>query len=103
MTTLPTGWKKNEQALLLAIKCEDFTHAVALFNYIADIANKHNHHPDICLKKYNEIIVTTSTHSEDKVTEKDYALAKDITDLLEYQANKQDIEVNGRNINERTK
>ena len=98
MSRLPSGWSKKDGKLLLVLKCDDFTHAVALLNSIADIAEKQNHHPDIGIRNYNEILVASSTHSEGKVTEKDYALAKEISDLLDYQSEKEAIESNARSV-----
>ena len=97
MTQLPDGWSKENQKLLLLIKCNDFLHAVAILNSIADIAQKHQHHPDIGIRNYNELLVSTTTHSENKLTDKDYKLAQDISDLINYQFEKQNIETNGRN------
>jgi len=98
MPTLPSGWSKKNDKLLLVLKCDDFTHALALLNSVADIAEKHQHHPDIAIRNYNELLVSTTTHSANKLTSKDYDLAQDISDLMDYQATKQDIEDNGRNI-----
>lgn len=98
MTKLPSGWSKKNEKLLLILKCDDFLHALALFNSVADIAQKHQHHPDIAIRNYNELLISTSTHSVGKITEKDYALAQEISDLLDYQSEKQDIETNGRKL-----
>ena len=101
MTRLPSGWSKKNEKLILVLTCDDFTHAVALFNAVADIASKHNHHPDIGIRNYNELLVSTTTHDQDKVTDKDYRLAQEISNLLDYQADKQDIETNGRDLTDR--
>lgn len=88
MTRLPNGWSKKNEKLLLILKCDNFTHALTLLNAVADIAQKHNHHPDIAIRNYNELLVSTTTHTEKKLTDKDYQLAQEISDLLGYQLEK---------------
>ena len=97
MSKIPNGWSKKNEKLLLLLRCDDFMHAVALFNSVAGIAQKQQHHPDIGIRNYNELLITTTTHSAGKLTEKDYTLAQEISDLIDYQAEKQHIEDNGRN------
>jgi 4a-hydroxytetrahydrobiopterin dehydratase len=98
MLKLPSGWSKKNEKLLLVLKCDDFTHALALLNSVADIAEKRQHHPDIAIRNYNELLVSTTSHDAGKLTEKDYGLAQEISDLLDYQSEKQDIETNGRKL-----
>jgi 4a-hydroxytetrahydrobiopterin dehydratase len=93
---LPNGWSKKEGKLLLAIKCSDFKHALALLNSIGDIAERLQHHPDLGVRNYNEVFVSTFTHDANGLTEKDYNLAQEITDLIEYQDRKKQIETHGR-------
>ena len=96
---LPSGWSKKDGRLYFALKCTDFKHAVAILNSFADIAETLQHHPDLGIRNYNEVFVSTYTHRKDKITEKDYKLANEINDLLEYQAEKLRIEVDGRRLN----
>lgn len=97
MIQLPDGWTKKNEKLLLVLKCKDFKHAVALFNSISAIAEKLQHHPDIGIRNYSELLVSTTTHSENKLTNKDYKLAQEISNLINYQFEKHNIESNGRN------
>lgn len=92
----PNGWSKKEDTLLFTVKCKDFKHALALLNSIGDIAEKLNHHPDLGIRNYNEVFVATTTHDADGLTEKDYQLAQEVTDLITYQNRKGHIEANGR-------
>ncbi|MCA9301167.1 4a-hydroxytetrahydrobiopterin dehydratase [Candidatus Nomurabacteria bacterium] len=95
---IPHGWSKKDNCIFLAIKCNDFKHAIALLNSIGDIAEKLNHHPDLGIRNYNEVFVSSTTHEEDKVTEKDIELAEEITDLINHQDNIKQIEQFGRYI-----
>ncbi len=96
MNTLPNGWSKKDQNLYFAVKCKDFKHALALLNSIGDIAERLQHHPDLGIRNYNEIFVSTTTHDSNSLTKKDYELAQEITDLINYQDEKRHIEQNGR-------
>lgn len=93
---IPTGWSKKDDTLFYAIKCPDFKKALALVNSIGDIAEKLQHHPDLGVRNYNEVFVSTTTHDADSLTEKDYELAQEITELIEFQAEKKHIETDGR-------
>lgn len=95
MTKLPNGWIKDGESLKLVLKLPNFKHAVALLNSVADYAEKLNHHPSMAIKNYNELVIVTTTHSENGLTGKDYELAQMVTDLLEYQSEKENIEING--------
>ncbi len=96
MTQLPKGWSEKDNKLFLAIKCGDFKHALAFLNSIGDIAEKQQHHPDLGVRNYNEVFVSTTTHDADGLTEKDYKLAQEITNLINYQDEKHHIETHGR-------
>ncbi|MBP9738817.1 4a-hydroxytetrahydrobiopterin dehydratase [Candidatus Saccharibacteria bacterium] len=96
MHRTPQGWTKRDETLVLELKCPDFMRTLALLNSVADIAESLNHHPDIGIRNYNELIVSTTTHSKGGLTDKDYTLAEEINDLINYQDQKHAIEVNGR-------
>ena len=96
MSQIPKGWSKKNGVLYFALKCKDFKHALAMVNSFGDIAERLQHHPDLGVRNYNEVFVATTTHDAGKVTEKDYELANEINDLLEYQSSKRSIEAHGR-------
>ncbi len=40
------------------------------------VAEELQHHPDICIQNYNEVMLSTTTHhAQNILTEKDYELA----------------------------
>ena len=47
-------------------------------NRVGEIAERMQHHPDIGIKDYKKVIVSTTTHDEGKVTDKDRELAAEI-------------------------
>ena len=96
MSSIPKQWSKQDGKLYAACKCSDFKHALALLSSIGDIAEKLQHHPDIGIRNYNEVFIATITHDTNSITEKDIQLAREINDLLDYEATKKHIEENGR-------
>lgn len=98
---IPDGWSKKDDKLVFAVKCKDFKHALALLNSIGDIAEKQLHHPDLGIRNYNEVFVSTTTHDKDGLTKKDYQLAQEVSELIHYQVEKQKIERDGRELSVR--
>jgi 4a-hydroxytetrahydrobiopterin dehydratase len=82
MTSIPKGWTKKDGKLYATFECKDFAHAIALLNSIAEVSENLQHHPDIGIRNYCEVFVTTITHSTNSLSEKDYMLANKINDLL---------------------
>ena len=75
-------WKLNNGTLEKTVKLASFTQIIQKLNEIAVMCDKINHHPDITIYKYRFIRFNLVTHSEGKVTEKDYELAKEIDRLV---------------------
>jgi 4a-hydroxytetrahydrobiopterin dehydratase len=48
---------------------------------VAELAEKHNHHPD-WRNSYNRVSIQLTTHDKGGITEKDYELAKAIDNIL---------------------
>lgn len=99
MAQIPKGWSRKNDRLYFALKCQDFKHALAILNSFGDIAERLQHHPDVGIRNYNEVFVSTTTHDKGGVTEKDYQLAEEINSLLQYQLDKAKIEIDGRRAN----
>ncbi len=89
MSNIPKRWIKKDNTLVIDFELSDFKHALATLNSIGEIAEKLNHHPDLLLHEYNKLTITTTTHSANVLTEKDYELAQSIVDLLECHDNKE--------------
>ncbi|MBK6361962.1 MAG: 4a-hydroxytetrahydrobiopterin dehydratase [Saprospiraceae bacterium] len=75
-------WKLNNGTLEKTVKLASFTEIIHKLNEIAVMCDKINHHPDITIYNYRFIRFNLVTHSEGKVTEKDYELAKEIDRLV---------------------
>jgi len=74
-------WKKEDGFLQKNYKFDHFTKAIAFINKIAVVAEEMNHHPDILLHSYNQVLVKTMTHDVGEITDKDYTLSKKIDAL----------------------
>jgi 4a-hydroxytetrahydrobiopterin dehydratase len=74
-------FKEKNNTLEATFKFKNFIEAFAFMTEVAMISEKANHHPDWS-NSYNMVIINLSTHSEEKITEKDYKLAEEIESLL---------------------
>ena len=70
-------WALSGDALQRTIKFDDFLAAMRFVDEVAAIAEAHQHHPDIMIR-YNKVTFTVSTHDAGGLTEKDFALARDV-------------------------
>ena len=75
------GWSLSGGSIEREWKLDDFAAAIAFVNRVAELAEQANHHPDILLHGWNRVRLTLSTHSEDGLTESDFALAARIDGL----------------------
>ncbi len=70
-------WSEENGKLAKEFKFDDFKSALEFVNKVGAIAEKNNHHPDVELG-WGRVKVLLFTHSEQKITEKDKDLAKEI-------------------------
>jgi 4a-hydroxytetrahydrobiopterin dehydratase len=71
------GWRHEHGEILKNYKFASFLDAIAFINRIAEKAEAANHHPDL-ENHYNRVRVALHTWSENAITEKDIALAREI-------------------------
>ena len=74
-------WKIIKGKLSKEFEFNGFMEVIGFVNKIASLAEKENHHPDLFIHSYKKLRITLFTHSENKITEKDYDLAKKIDGL----------------------
>ena len=82
------GWKiieneknHNENKLVKEFSFKNFVSAIEFINSIEATCENQNHHPDILLHSYKKIKFFLYTHTENKITEKDYLLAEGIDEI----------------------
>jgi 4a-hydroxytetrahydrobiopterin dehydratase len=48
---------------------------MAFLNRLAEIAEREGHHPDFCLKRWNQVSLTLTTHAIGGLSHNDFVLA----------------------------
>ena len=71
------NWHVEGNAIKKVYEFETYLETLAFANKIARIAEEENHHPDILIQ-YKKVTITSTTHSENGISEKDFSLAKKI-------------------------
>ena len=74
------GWKRAGKAIERTYRFPDFNAAMVFVNWVAALAARANHHPDVTIR-YNEVTLSVWTHSDGGLTVKDFALARGIDAL----------------------
>ncbi len=75
-------WDLEGTRLLRTLEFDGFEEAVDFVNEVAEIAERHGHHPDIDIR-YNKVILSLTTHSAGGLTEDDFAVAAVIDNAAE--------------------
>lgn len=76
---MKSNWEEKDGYLEKLFVLSDFREALNFVNKVGDIAEEHNHHPNIALLNYKEVFVQTTSHDAGNiVTEKDNLLTKAI-------------------------
>lgn len=71
------GWELREGRLRKQYVFRTFLRAIAFVNAVAYLAEGAGHHPDISVN-YNRVTLRLITHSEGALTDRDFALAREI-------------------------
>lgn len=75
-------WQKQDNALSKVFVFKNFAEALAFVNKVGEVAEDMNHHPNITLQNYKEVLISTTTHDAgNTVTEKDHAITSAIDQL----------------------
>lgn len=75
-----SGWSVEDRQLRCVRKFKDFITAVDFVQKIVGPAEAAGHHPDLEIS-YNKVTVSLTTHDAGGITEKDFALAQEISTL----------------------
>jgi 4a-hydroxytetrahydrobiopterin dehydratase len=74
------GWRLGEGELLKHFKFPSFMDAIAFIDRVAEKAEGANHHPDL-ENHFNRVRVALHTWSENAITTRDIALAREIESI----------------------
>lgn len=75
------GWQVSDGELTRTVTRKDFRDALLFVNAVGFLAERASHHPDILIS-WNKVTFTLSTHSEGGLTGKDFALARQVSELV---------------------
>ncbi len=76
------NWSREGNYLVRRMKFKDFVSTIEFVNKIVPIAEELEHHPDLEIKDYNNLVIRLTTHDEGGITELDFELAKRIEDIF---------------------
>ena len=68
-------WSLSGDALQRTFRFDDFRGSMVFVIRIAELAEEHEHHPDILIR-FNKVTLTLSTHDAGGLTDKDFTLAR---------------------------
>lgn len=75
-----SDWEVEGKTLRCQKKLKNFIEAIAFANKLVDPAEAAGHHPDLEIS-YNKVTIYLTTHDAGGLTEKDFALAKEISEI----------------------
>lgn len=82
LLTQITGWDVVDgKALRKTLKLADFMSVVRAIQRIAEIAEAEDHHPDLHLTNYRQLVIEISTHAVGGLTDNDFILAAKLDQL----------------------
>lgn len=75
------NWALEGSSIVKDRVFRDFKEAIEFVNKVAEIAEKHNHHPSIVIS-YNIVRLTLTTHEAKGLTVKDFEVAEEIDKII---------------------
>jgi 4a-hydroxytetrahydrobiopterin dehydratase len=75
------GWQLDDGRLARTVTRKDFRDALLFVNAVGFLAERANHHPDVSIS-WNKVTLTLISHSAGGLTENDFALARQLNDLI---------------------
>ena len=75
-----SGWSLQGKEIQMVRRFKDFIEAMNFVNRLVAPAEAAGHHPDIAIS-YNRVTISLTTHDSGGLTEKDFALAEQISNL----------------------
>lgn len=77
-----SGWTTDGEAISRTFKFPDFVQAVDFVDRLVAPAESAGHHPDIVIS-YNKVTISLTTHDAGGVTQKDFDLARQISEIAQ--------------------
>ena len=77
-----TDWRLEHGMIVRDLEFDDFVGAVTYFNRVAEVAETHNHHPDMLIHGWNKVKLSLTNHAAGGLTEIDFDMAARFDALL---------------------
>lgn len=77
----------EDKRISAVYKFENFVEGIAFINQIAKIAEEFNHHPDITIFEYKNVVVSFSSHEIGGLSQKDFVMAAKAQEVFETLSN----------------
>lgn len=74
------AWERRGDVLVKVVRCGNFAGSLAFVNAVGELAEAHNHHPDLAIS-WDTVTLTLTTHSAGGLTAADLNLAAEIDRL----------------------
>ncbi|HEY5361610.1 MAG TPA: 4a-hydroxytetrahydrobiopterin dehydratase [Streptosporangiaceae bacterium] len=74
------GWERQGDAIVAVVTRADFRDSLLYLGAVTYLAEAAGHHPDVAIS-WNKVTLTLSTHSAGGLTQADFALARQISQL----------------------
>lgn len=75
-------WQQEDQTLTRTFKFKNFVESVDFVDRLVEPAEAAGHHPDIAIS-YNKVTISLTTHDAGGLTQKDFELAEQISQLAQ--------------------
>lgn len=75
------AWKEENNYWVKTFEMKNFVACVDFLNKIMELAEEANHHPDVEIFGYKYIKIKLMSHDVEKITDRDYELARKIDAL----------------------
>ena len=79
---LGSDWKLENEMIVRDLSFDDFAAAIAFVNRVAEVAETHNHHPDMLIYGWNKVKLSLTNHAAGGLTEIDFDMAARFDALL---------------------
>ena len=75
-------WRREGDEIVRDLEVRDFAAAMSLANRVADVAEQHNHHPDILIHGWNKVRLSLTNHSAGGLTDTDFVVAGEFDGVI---------------------
>ena len=79
LQTVP-DWGQDGSGIVREFEFQNFVEAMSFINKVADLAEAHNHHPEL-FNVYNRVRLRFSTHDAGGLTKNDFSIAREIDNI----------------------